>query len=361
MRRPPAHPAVRACGAARTRPRYPFHLAPWSRRSPLGEPPGEAVRPLPRDAREPALLHGVERDQVDVAVDAAKPSRELDRVPLLGIHALGKRILEHHAPPRRLSIPPRGLDHARDAVRAVHRHQLVPDGVVWRVQRHAQRHMRRFPREPFHLLHKPAGRERDVARADVHAVLRAHEPEERQRIVVIVQRLAAAHQNDVCDGTLVPLLRQNVPPGAGDEAKHFARLEIPYAPVQRGGAERAAHFAADLRGNAQRVTVMIPHQHAFDKVSVLEFIEVFDRFVLQTYEFFVNPRAAEGQGGKLLPQRPGEVGHALRPLAAREPGKHLLRAKARLSEIMHERLERGDVHRHQARHGWPSLRTKAAM
>ncbi|MPN41218.1 hypothetical protein SDC9_188760 [bioreactor metagenome] len=79
---------------------------------------------------------------------------------------------------------------------------------------------------------------------------------------------------------MIRLLRRLVPLHGENLADHFACGEISNTSVERGGAEFAAHIAANLRRKAQGITIMIAHQYAFDKVFILEAEEILDRAIL---------------------------------------------------------------------------------
>ena len=176
--------------------------------------------------------------------------------------------------------------------------------------------MRRFLHETAQLRHEPAGGKRDVARADVHALRRGNKAQEAHHVFVIVKRLPASHEDDVRHGAFAPFFAGYVPFRTGDKTQDLAGFQIPHAAIERGSAERAAHPAADLRGNAERVAVFIAHQHAFHKVAVLKREQVFDRPVLCRNALIVDACTAIWEGGKLFAQRLAKVRHLLRPCAA---------------------------------------------
>jgi hypothetical protein len=54
---------------------------------------------------------------------------------------------------------------------------------------------------------------------------------------------------------------------------HLARAQIARQPHQPGGAEGAAHRAADLAGDADRRAVRIEHEHRFQQLAVAGAVE----------------------------------------------------------------------------------------
>ena len=144
----------------------------------------------------------------------------------------------------------------------VHGHDAAADLVHRRVQRHGERQLQVLPGQPVDLIDQPAGGKADVPHADVQPLGRIDELEEAAHIVIIIQRLADAHEHDVRDGQAgIQLRKQHL-------IQHFRRLEAADQSAARRGTEGAAHAAADLGGNADRIAVMVAHKHAFHAVSV---------------------------------------------------------------------------------------------
>ena len=85
--------------------------------------------------------------------------------------------------------------------------------------------------------------------AYVHALGVVHKAQELYDIVKVVKRLAYAHEHDMPDFEPGLLF------GEHDLLEHFARLEAAHQPAYGRGAEGAALAAADLRGNAERISV----------------------------------------------------------------------------------------------------------
>ena len=110
-----------------------------------------------------------------------------------------------------------------------------------------------------------------MAHTDVFPVRVVDQFEKAHDIVKIIERLADAHEDDVRD------LAAGLPLGIEHLVEHFRRLEVADQTADRGRAERAPLPAADLRGDADRVAVLIVHDDGLDGVAVAELPEVFDR------------------------------------------------------------------------------------
>ena len=90
-------------------------------------------------------------------------------------------------------------------------------------------------------------------------------------IVKVIERLADAHEDDVGD------LAAGLPLGIEHLVEHFRRLKIADQAADRRRAERAPLPAADLRGDADRIAVLVVHDDGLDGVAVAELPEIFDR------------------------------------------------------------------------------------
>ena len=95
--------------------------------------------------------------------------------------------------------------------------------------------------------------------------------EKAHDIVKVIERLADAHEDDIGN------FAAGLPLGIEHLVEHFRRLKIADQTADRGRAERAPLPAADLRGDADRVAVLIVHDDGLDGVAVAELPEVFDR------------------------------------------------------------------------------------
>ena len=267
-----------------------------------------------------------------MALHAAQPARQLGRLLRRGIHAVHQRVLKDHAAARLFDIVAAGVQHIVHGVGVGYGHQPLSHLIVRRVQRERKRHRQILLREAAHVRHQPAGGERHAAHADAQSALHAQDAQEAHDVVVVVQRLAAAHQHDVAD--LLPLWREHAV-GADDLAQDLARAQAARAAVERRGAERTAHPAAHLRRDAERVAVLVAHEHALDDVPVVQAVEQLDRAVeLRGDRLEHLHGVVQAVFGQRLAQRLGQIAHALKRHALMQPREELLRAEGRLPQLL---------------------------
>ena len=150
----------------------------------------------------------------------------------------------------------------------------------------------RFLREAHKLRHQATGGYRDISRTYVHSLRRGHEAQKFHYLIVVVQRLSAAHEHYICDGALFVVPMGYVLFGAGDKAEHLPRLKIAYTAFKRGSTECAAHAAAHLSRYAHGVAVVIAHKHALDYIAVLKLKQVLYSTVLSRHPFIIYACAA---------------------------------------------------------------------
>ena len=191
------------------------------------------------------------------------------------------------------------------------------------MQRDRQRHMRGIVDQPIDLRNDPAGRKRDVPRADIRSLLARHTAQKRHHVVIVIQRFAAAHQDDIRDRAGFALLRRFIALNFGKEGQHFTRSKRTDTALQCACAEPAAHIAADLRREADRIAIGIAHQNAFDKVSVLQRKQILDRSVLRRNPFIIDCRAAERDRAELCAKILRKIRHLLRTNTLMKPFPYL--------------------------------------
>ena len=113
------------------------------------------------------------------------------------------------------------------------------------------------------LRHQTAGRDRDVPPRDMESVFVRDHTDETGELIVVIERFTGAHDDDVVDpGTGRPL-------DLVDLSEHLSTRQIPCEAVEGRGTELTAHAAADLRGDADTVPVLVLHPDGLDDVSVL--------------------------------------------------------------------------------------------
>ena len=101
-----------------------------------------------------------------------------------------------------------------------------------------------------------------MALSDVDSLRAAYQMQELEHVVVVVERLAGAHQHNVGDLFAAVLLHEQ------DFVQNLACGQTARASVQTGGTELAAHPAADLRRNADGHAVLVVHQYGLHAVAI---------------------------------------------------------------------------------------------
>ena len=134
-----------------------------------------------------------------------------------------------------------------------------------------QRQLQVERRQIVKALDEAARGQRNVAHADVFPVRVVDQRKKAHNIVKVIERLADAHEDDVGD------LAAGLPLGIEHLVEHFRRLKIADQAADRRRAERAPLPAADLRGDADRIAVLVVHDDGLDGVTVAELPEIFDR------------------------------------------------------------------------------------
>lgn len=125
-----------------------------------------------------------------------------------------------------------------------------------------QRQLQVARRQIVKALDEAARGQRNVPHADVLPVRVVDQLEKAHDIVKVIERLADAHEDDIGN------FAAGLPLGIEHLVEHFRRLKIADQTADRGRAERAPLPAADLRGDADRVAVLIVHDDGLDGVAV---------------------------------------------------------------------------------------------
>ena len=177
------------------------------------------------------------------------------------------------------------------------------------------------------------GGDRDARGGERHAGAVAQDADGFEHVLVIVERLADAHEDDAVD--------------LGTEAQNllddFAGPEIALEPRLARGAEAACEGAADLGGHARGEAIVTADEHGFDGVAIG-----------QREEEFFRPRAAlsgaQGEAAQLhalligpAAQGFGKIGVGREEIAiGNGPGRTRVEALERGAvEIEGERSRRG--------------------
>ena len=128
-------------------------------------------------------------------------------------------------------------------------------------------------RQIIEALDKSARGQRDVPHTDILSIGVVHQFEKAHHVIKIIKRFANAHEDDIRD------LAARLTLGVKHLIQHLRGLKAADQAADRGRAERAPLPAADLRGNADGVAVLVVHDDRLDGIAVAKLPEVLDRAV----------------------------------------------------------------------------------
>ena len=261
------------------------------------------------------------------------------RIPV--IHAMNQRIFKGNAAFCFLRVIPARLQKSIHIVQLCHRHGLRTDFVIRRMQGNRQCNLKIFLRQRINFFHQAAGRKRNMSLSHILPIRVVNQTQKFQNIVIIIQRLAAAHQyRTVYPLAAVLLNRINL-------GKHFPCRQSAFHAVQCGCAEFAAHPTADLRRNADCIAMLIFHQYTFDNRAIRKRKKIFSRAVnlrnQPPHDFHTVDCC---RFAKLFPQAFGKIRHFGKAvhLLCVQPIEKLLRTKFRLTQFLQKLLQFGYVH-----------------
>jgi len=223
------------------------------------------------------------------------------------------------------------------------------------------------------VRHEAARGNGDAARAEAQSPVGVDDGERLDERVVVGQRFAHAHDDDVIE-------RRHLGLGARRErilaVAHVQELgddlaggEVAFESGQSARAEHAAHRAADLRGDADGLAGVIDahallrcaDDHRFDEGAVAQFEEELVGDVLRL--FVEQERGGHEVEGLVEPeaQRLRQVAHFVPGAGALfvHPLEDLLRAKGRLAARGQPLGERGEGFAGERRLGWDKLHAPA--
>ena len=147
-----------------------------------------------------------------------------------------------------------GVEHLSGVETLVHRHELVAKRITGRVQRHGQTHRDALGRELPDAGHDADGRYGDVTRGDAEPFgrHRADLAHGGQHGPVVAHRLAHAHEHDVAEpaGASGHFAVAHHTSGDAHLFQDLAGRHVAGESKLAGRAERTAHAAADLAGDA---------------------------------------------------------------------------------------------------------------
>ena len=150
-----------------------------------------------------------------------------------------------------------------------HRHQLqtffLAGGMQGKGQGNGKLLIGQFPDAGY----DSAGGNRQISLAYVQSVFICQKFYEFKKIVIIIKGLSGSHHNNI--GNPLPDILSNLI----NLIQHLRRGKTTLQSIQRGGTETAAHTAAYLRGNADRISMLIFHQYTLNDISILQKKQIF--------------------------------------------------------------------------------------
>lgn len=161
------------------------------------------------------------------------------------------------------------------------------------------------------------GAERDTLGGEGEAAVVAQDVDRAHDGVVVVERFAHAHQDDVAEPFAGGVCGRGGggAEGAGDVSglgDDFAGGEMARVAHLAGGTKDAAHGAADLAGDAGGDAARETHKNGFDALGVAEGEEVFARETVGGVGRGGEGEGAdEGFGGEAVADAGREVGHCV--------------------------------------------------
>ena len=164
--------------------------------------------------------------------------------------------------PRACKICTAGIQQLSNAPTVVNGHNGRARFIVGRVKRDRERDGKILLHQHFNAVNKSAGRKRNVAVANVEPCLTVYKVQKLDNVIIVIQRLTNAHHNNVGNALTNVLLSGNYLP------KQLCGSQVAHATANGRGAELAPHTAANLRGNANGVAVLVFHNNAFHAVTV---------------------------------------------------------------------------------------------
>ncbi len=176
-------------------------------------------------------------------------------------------VLEEELAPRALDVPRARGEEVVQGIRPVERHEAIAQLVGGRVQADGQVELQRLRREPVDRRGRPPpSTRRSSARRQPEPRRVVEQATGAERLVVVVERLAHAHEDDVGDPALA--LGAKDAGEVQDLVDDLLGRQVPPQPEPAGGAEAAPDGAADLRRDADGGAARHEHEDGFDRMAV---------------------------------------------------------------------------------------------
>ena len=204
-------------------------------------------------------------DQIEVIVRRPHPRRQHLRLLERVVDAAQHHVFEHDLAVSAPHVSRAGREHLVQRIGAVERHQAIAHLVGGGVQADGEVELQVFLGEAVDARHHTDRRHGDGPCREVETGLVVEQTAGAQRLVVVVERLAHAHEDDVGDAT--PVVAEQ-PRKVEHLVDHLLGREIAAQAQAPRGAEGATHGAADLRGHAHGGAFGVGHEHGLDGVTV---------------------------------------------------------------------------------------------
>ena len=163
-----------------------------------------------------------------------------------------------------------GVEQTRQVIFAIHRHNFVSHQVSRAVERDRKAALQGFVGQLPDLRRQSAGRDGNVARANLEAPGRVDDPDGADHVGEVGQRFAHTHEDDVIDLFTARFFHRQ-------QLLHdFAGIEIARESIEAAGAKFAAVGAADLRRHTNSTPIRSLavqsrggwNKHRLDQISV---------------------------------------------------------------------------------------------
>ena len=246
------------------------------------------------------------------------------------VHAVDHRVLVRGAATSLLDIVLQRLVQTQERILLDAGHELVARALDGGVERDGEGELLGELGKLADAGDNAAGRDREMARADVKAIGAVKHAQSLDHRVVVGKGLALAHKDHAGDALAkIALHVQNlVYDLLGGKGARKAG--------EAGSAKRAAHAAASLGGNADGELAARGHADGLHRHAIRELQQVLARTVARDLLGDLN-RRIEGEAlGKLRAQGLGQVGHLVKRgrLLLAKPLDKLLSAKRRLAKFL---------------------------
>ena len=226
----------------------------------------------------------VQRNQVYLGLHVLE--QRAHRVRLVGavVFSLDQSPLEKDPPVHGHRVAAAGFHECVERPRARSRHQCGALGLRCAVQRHGQAHLAFLISHPMDAGDHADGGQGDFFRAQTHAGAIAEDIHGFHDRVIVMQRLAHAHQHDIAQ-PLMPVVRRRVRGfrqrriffhRVTQHTIHMHRLcddlagsEVPGVAHLARRAKHAAHRATHLRADARRGAPGVAHEHGLDAMRII--------------------------------------------------------------------------------------------